>query len=58
MADTLQKEPTAKVLRDNLSAWDAKIGPKAKLTEKQKDTFIDLTTVSSNRALPVEVIKF
>ena len=56
MADTLQTEPSAKLLRDSLTEWDSKSDPKASLTEKQKDSFIELTTLSSNRLFPVEVL--
>jgi hypothetical protein len=57
MADTLQPKslPGAKTLRDRLSAWDAKTDAKAPLTERQKDGFIELTTLSANRPLPTEV---
>ena len=57
MADTLQPKglPGAKTLRDRLSAWDAKTDAKAPLTERQKDGFIELTTLSASRPLPTEV---
>jgi hypothetical protein len=57
MADTLQPKglPGARNLRDRLSSWDAKVDAKAPLTERQKDGFIELTTLSVNRPLPVEV---
>ncbi len=59
MADTLQglsvKMQGTKTLRERLTAWDSKSGSKAPLTDKQKDSFMDLTTQSSNRAFPLEV---
>ena len=57
MADTLQprNSTVVKNLRDRLAAWDAKVDPIAPLSEKQKDGFIELTTLSGNRGLPVEV---
>ena len=54
MADTLHKMQP-KSLRERLTAWEAKSDPTAPLTNKQKDSFIELTTQSSNRALPIEV---
>lgn len=45
----------AKTLREKLTAWDAKYDPKAPLTDKQKDGFMELTTLSANRPLPTEV---
>ena len=56
MADTLQKMNPAKSLREKLTAWDAKLDPTAPLTERQKDSFMELNTQSSNRPLPPEVI--
>jgi len=44
-----------KNLRDRLAAWDSKTDPRAPLTERQRDAFIELTTQSSNRRLPTEV---
>lgn len=55
MADTLQKMSNPKVLREKLTSWDGKINPSAPLSDKQKDSFMELTTFSSSRALPVEV---
>ena len=57
MADTLQTVEAikAKSLRERLSCWDSKQDPKAPLTDRQKDAFIELTTLSSNRRLPIEV---
>jgi len=57
MADTLQAKNSSGVrnLRDRLTAWDAKTDAKAPLTDKQKDGFIELTTLSANRPLPSEV---
>ena len=58
MADTLQaKMHGPKSLREKLTAWDAKIDPKASLTNIQKDGFMELTTHSANRPLPVEVAR-
>jgi len=57
MADTLQAKNSSGVknLRDRLTAWDAKTDAKAPLTDRQKDGFIELTTLSANRPLPLEV---
>jgi len=57
MADTLQPKDlsVARNLRDRLSAWDAKTDAKAPLTERQKDGFIELTTLSASRPFPIEV---
>ena len=57
MADTSLAKNSSGVrnLRDRLTAWDAKTDAKAPLTDKQKDGFIELTTLSSNRPLPLEV---
>ena len=57
MADTLQGKNSSGVknLRDRLTAWDAKTDAKAPLTDRQKDGFIELTTLSANRPLPLEV---
>ena len=56
MADTLQRKMLAPAtLREKLTAWDAKTDPKASLGDTQKDSFMELTTHSGNRALPVEV---
>ncbi|KAK2188450.1 hypothetical protein NP493_132g06036 [Ridgeia piscesae] len=62
MADTLQRELhqqtkqslDAKILREKLTAWDTKDIPKAPLTDKQKDSFMELATQWSNRPLPTE----
>ena len=54
MADTLQKMQTPS-LREKVAAWEAKNNPVAALTSNQRDTFIELTTHSSNRPLPLEV---
>ena len=56
MADTLQKM-NPRTLRDRLAAWEAKSNAKAPLSDKQRDSFMELTTQSSNRPLPVEVSK-
>lgn len=57
MADTLQPNvsDTKHLLQEKLSLWDAKLNPKAPLSDRQKDGFIELTTLSANRRLPVEV---
>ena len=55
MADTLQKTSNPKVIREKLTSWDAKDTPAAPLTDKQKDSFMELTTLSANRAMPLEV---
>ena len=55
MADTLQKMQAAKSLREKLTAWDSKLDPTAPLTEKQKDSFMELNTQSSSRPLPADV---
>ena len=58
MADTLQKSnmQNPKTLREKLTAWDAKLNPTAQLTEKQRDSFMELTTQSSNRPIAPEVL--
>ena len=43
-------------LREKLTAWDAKEDPKASLTDTQKDGFMELTSQSSHRPLPIEVV--
>ncbi|KAK2152577.1 hypothetical protein LSH36_325g04065 [Paralvinella palmiformis] len=56
MSDTLQsKMQTSKLLREKLTLWDAKNDPKAQLSDKQKDSFMELTTHSTNRPLPIEL---
>lgn len=48
-------------LREKLAKWDAKTDPVAPLSDEQKDSVMDLTTLASYRALPTEVgivIKF
>ena len=63
MADTLQSLhqqqtrniPESRNLLEKLTAWDTKYDPKAPLTDKQKDSFMELTTQWSNRPLPIEV---
>ena len=55
MADTLQKMSNPKVIREKLTSWDAKTGPAAPLSDKQKDSFMDLTALSANRPIPLEV---
>lgn len=48
-------------LREKLAKWDAKIDPVAPLSDEQKDSVMDLTTLANYRALPTEariVIKF
>ena len=56
MAESSQKMISAKGLREKLSSWDQKSNPKAPLSDKQKDGFMELTTLSANRPLPTEVI--
>ena len=55
MADTSRKMLNAKGLREKLSAWDQKFNSNAPLSDKQKDGFMELTTLSANRPLPTEV---
>ena len=56
MADTLQRKmPGPANLREKLTSWDAKNDPKAPLGDTQKDSFMELTTHSGNRRIPVEV---
>ena len=57
MADTLQAKNLSGVrnLRDRLASWDSNTDAKALLTDRQKDGFIELTTLSANRPLPLEV---
>lgn len=42
---------------DELTQWDAKIDPKAPLSEKQKEVILSLTSVASERPYPKNVIK-
>ncbi|ELU14157.1 hypothetical protein CAPTEDRAFT_176475 [Capitella teleta] len=51
----MQPQQAPKNFREKLSAWDATVDPKAPLTDRQKDSFMELTTHSSNRPLPVEL---
>ena len=44
------------ILREKLTAWDAKLNPTAALTDRQKDGFMELTTLSANRPLPAVVL--
>ncbi|XP_072180236.1 conserved oligomeric Golgi complex subunit 3-like [Diadema setosum] len=44
-----------KMLREKLSLWDQRTTPKAPLTEKQKDSYMELTTHAANRPLPIEL---
>ncbi|KAL3848397.1 hypothetical protein ACJMK2_019255 [Sinanodonta woodiana] len=56
MADTLPlKGIDLKILRDRLASWDTKHDPKAPLTSRQKDFFIDLTSHASERPFPEEL---
>lgn len=45
----------SKDVRETLLHWDSKDFPLAPLTEKQKNSVLELTTVASNRPLPEEV---
>ncbi|XP_070539445.1 conserved oligomeric Golgi complex subunit 3-like isoform X2 [Ptychodera flava] len=49
------KMANPKLLREKLGAWELKVDPRAPLSDKQKDSFMDLTAISSNRPLPIEL---
>lgn len=56
MADTLQNKPVnQRIIRDRLAAWESKTNSKASLTDKQKDSIIELTTKASERVIPEDV---
>ncbi|XP_074649305.1 conserved oligomeric Golgi complex subunit 3-like [Tubulanus polymorphus] len=53
MADTFTI--SNKVLREKLSAWEAKSSPKAPLTERQRHGILELTGHVGNKQLPIEL---
>ncbi|XP_076096896.1 conserved oligomeric Golgi complex subunit 3-like isoform X2 [Mytilus galloprovincialis] len=56
MADTLQNKPVnQRIIRDRLAAWESKTNSKASLTDKQKDSIIELTTKASERVIPEDL---
>lgn len=55
MADTSAEAISAAKLRDRLSQWDAIKLPLAALSETQKDSYMDLSTVSGSRPFPNSV---
>ena len=56
MADTLQNKPVnQRIIRDRLAAWESKTNSKATLTDKQKDSIVELTTKASERPIPSDV---
>ncbi|CAH1245644.1 COG3 [Branchiostoma lanceolatum] len=44
-----------KVLSSKLGEWDRKQAPTAHLTERQRDSFMDLTSHAQSRPLPIEL---
>ena len=42
-------------VREKLSLWDVKGSPLAPLSEKQRNSVLELTTVAGNRSIPDEV---
>ncbi|XP_078694168.1 conserved oligomeric Golgi complex subunit 3-like isoform X3 [Branchiostoma floridae x Branchiostoma belcheri] len=44
-----------KVLSSKLGEWDRKQGPTAQLTERQRDSFMDLTAHAQTRPLPIQL---
>ena len=40
---------------DKLSKWDGDHEPLAPLSLKQKDSFLELAAIASNRTMPIEV---
>ncbi|CAD5121956.1 DgyrCDS10413 [Dimorphilus gyrociliatus] len=42
-------------LREKLAKWDAKTDPTAPLSDEQKDSIMDLSTLANHRALPTEL---
>ncbi|XP_064639332.1 conserved oligomeric Golgi complex subunit 3-like isoform X2 [Lineus longissimus] len=52
MADT---SPSSKMLREKLASWDALDHARAPLSDRQRDSIMDLTTMSSKRPLPIEL---
>ncbi|KAJ8310120.1 hypothetical protein KUTeg_011985 [Tegillarca granosa] len=59
MADTshLQqgKPVNQRTIRDRLSSWEAKVDPKAPLTDKQKDAFMEMSAVVTERPMPIDL---
>lgn len=56
MADTLQNKPVnQRIIRDRLAEWESKINSKATLTDKQKDSIIEITQRASERQIPSDV---
>ena len=43
---------------DKLSKWDGEDNPLAPLNSTQKDSFLELAAIASNRSMPIEVICF
>jgi len=48
--------PTEILAMDKLSRWDGEHEPLAPLTSKQKDSFLELAAIASNRYMPIEVL--
>ena len=55
MADFATKGGSAKTMREKLSNWERKEDPKAPLSERQRDSVMELATHAANRPLPIEV---
>ncbi|XP_072033720.1 conserved oligomeric Golgi complex subunit 3-like isoform X2 [Amphiura filiformis] len=55
MADTATKVGSTKNVQEKLQHWDRKGDPKAPLSERQKDSFMELATHAANRPLPIEL---
>ncbi|XP_077988329.1 conserved oligomeric Golgi complex subunit 3-like [Glandiceps talaboti] len=51
----VDKMANPKQLREKLSVWELKTDPRAPLSDKQKDSFMELSTIASNRPLPIEL---
>lgn len=54
--DTLSNLNNIKALNDKISKWDDPDDPLAPLSSAQKDSFLDLAAIASNRPIPIEVI--
>ena len=57
MADLSTSGGFAKKLRENTSKWDASGECIAPLTQNQRDTVLELTSMTSKRSMPAQVSK-
>ena len=57
MADLSTSGGFAKKLRENTSKWDASGECIAPLTQNQRDTVLELTSMTSKRSMPTQVSK-